>query len=748
MRELLYRLFLAAFFTASSTALAHAQAAAPPRGLHDSVTVTTVTFAGAKHVAADDLKRVVFTRSSPCRLPFLIPLCAVVRSQLIVDRRRTTSAALGEDITALRVYYWQRGFREAQVDTVLTPQKHGTAVVFRIVEGEPTRISRLQVTQRAPVLSPAELDEAVTMAEGEPLSLIALDTTLTRLRAAAWNHGYADVRIDTSVPRPDASHTVPVRIDIDPRWITRVGSVQFEGNTYLAASTLRRGLLLTPGSLYTRDAVLESQRRLFQSPAIARAIVITPAAGDSIKTLTMTVSETPVRQLALTAGFNTIEYGQAAAEAYFNNLGAGRWFSLRATAGNLLGEQLSGRAIFRSGLPSEGTGDPQGFLRPTYQASATLTQPWIAGPRTSAAVSAFAGRRSVANVVIDEDAGASVGVVRELGVRTPVGLNYRMETTRVEGTAVYFCAGYGICDSGTRTALLKRQRLAPVGASAWIDRSDDLENPSKGYTAVVDAEHASSMTGSTFAHNRIAADGSYYRSFGTTKVVADIEQPRKMLALHARGGFVHPLASDRASLGIDGTGDGILHPRARFYAGGMQSVRGFAENELGPTVLQARRASLLAVGCTEAAISTGTCDASAVPNGELFTRPIGGSSVIEGSAELRLPILKALGAVVFVDGAYVGTSGLSSIGRGKGAITPGAGFRFRSPLGVLRMDIGLRPVGAELLPVVVAVTDPAGADRIVRLVNEKSYSPIDPSTGTLHSIARRLVVHFAMGQAF
>lgn len=748
MRESLHRLLLAASFLVLDSGLAHAQAAAPARGLHDSITVTTVTFAGAKNVATDDLKRVVFTRPSPCRLPFLIPVCKVTMSQVVVDRRRTTSAALGVDITALRVYYWQRGYREAQVDTVVTPQKRGFAVEFRIVEGEATRISSLQVIQRATVLSPAELDEAVTLAEGEPLSIIALDTTLTRLRAAVWNRGYADVRIDTSVPRPDASHMVPVRIDIDPRWITRVGSVEFEGNDYLASSALRRGLLLQPGTLYTRDAVLESQRRLFQSPAIARAVVITPAGGDSIKTLTIAVAEKPPHHLALTAGFNTIEYGEAAAELRLNNLGAGRWLSVRAIAGNLLGEQLSGNAIFRRGLPSEVTGDPQGFLRPTYQASATLTQPWIAGARTSAAVSAFAGRRSVANVVIDEDAGATIGVVRELAVRFPVGLNYRMETTRVEGTAVYFCAGYGICDTDTRGALMKRQRLAPVGASAWIDRADDLESPTKGYTAVIDAEHASGATGSTFAHNRISTDGSLYHAFGATKIVADIEQPRKVLALHGRAGFVRPLASDRTSLGVGGTGDGILHPRARFYAGGMQSVRGFAENELGPTVVQARRASLLAGGCTDTTIASGRCDASAVPNSELFSRPVGGSSLIEGSLELRLPLLKMLGAVVFLDGAYVGTSGLSSIAHGKGAITPGAGFRVRSPLGVVRLDIGLRPTGAEMLPVVVAVTDPSGGDRIVRLANEKRYSPIDPSTGTLHSIARRLVVHFAMGQAF
>jgi outer membrane protein assembly factor BamA len=180
----------------------------------------------------------------------------------------------------------------------------------------------------------------------------------------------------------------------------------------------------------------------------------------------------------------------------------------------------------------------------------------------------------------------------------------------------------------------------------------------------------------------------------------------------------------------------------------MQSVRGFAENELGPQVLQIRRGSLLAAGCSDATIADGSCDPSEVPSNELFTRPTGGSTLLEASAEVRIPLARQLGGVLFVDGAYVGTRGLDSPARGKGAVTPGAGLRYRSPLGVLRMDFGLRPVGAQSLPVVVAVPDGAGGERIVRLANEKRYSPVDPSPGALHSLARRLVVHFAMGQAF
>ena len=623
------------------------------------------------------------------------------------------------------------------------------AVEFRIVEGEPTRVGTLDVTQHAQVLTSEEIDDAVVLRTGDPLSLVALDTTLARLRAAVWNKGYGDARIDTTVPRPDATHAVPVRIDIDPRWITRVGRVEFDGNQALSDATLRRGVVLQPGTLYTRDAVLESQRRLFQLPGIARAVVVTPAAGDSVKTLTIAVSETAPRHVETTLGFNTIEFGQAAVELRHNALGAGRWLRLRAAAGNLLAEQLNGRAIFQRAIPREPNFDTDPFLRPTYQASLTLTQPWIAGARTSAALTAFAGRRSLVGVAVDDDYGASIGLVRELTTKTPIGINYRMEATRVQASAVYFCAGYGICDAPTISALGRVQRLAPLGVSGWIDRSDDLDNPTTGYTAVVDAEHASSATGSTFAHNRIFADASYYKPFGARPEGFTGTQSPKVFALHGRAGYVRPLASDREALGVGGAGEGILHPRARFYAGGMQSVRGFAENELGPRVLQARRASLLAVGCTDATIASGQCDPTNVPNNELYARPTGGSSVIEGSAEVRVPLMKQLSGVAFVDGAYVSTSGLISMAKAKGAVTPGAGFRYRSPLGVLRLDFGLRPVGAESLPVVVAVTDATGNDSVVRLEREKRYSPVsDPSPGRARSIGRRIVVHFAMGQAF
>ncbi|MFL5519491.1 MAG: POTRA domain-containing protein, partial [Gemmatimonadales bacterium] len=150
---LLPRLLVAASLLIATPFVARAQTPVLPVDVdpRDSIDVASLTFDGAKEVSTADLRTVIFTRTSSCRLVFFAPICKLTPTLLFTDRRRTTRKALGEDITNLRVYYWRRGYREAQVDTMLVPVKRGVAVTFRIVEGEPTRVGTLTVTQRTPV---------------------------------------------------------------------------------------------------------------------------------------------------------------------------------------------------------------------------------------------------------------------------------------------------------------------------------------------------------------------------------------------------------------------------------------------------------------------------------------------------------------------------------------------------------------------------------------------------------------------
>jgi outer membrane protein assembly factor BamA len=240
-----------------------------------------------------------------------------------------------------------------------------------------------------------------------------------------------------------------------------------------------------------------------------------------------------------------------------------------------------------------------------------------------------------------------------------------------------------------------------------------------------------------------------------------------VLASLLRFGFVRPY------VGL--TGDAVLHPSKRFYAGGSQSVRGYGENQLGPRILTLPHGYLIYARTA----SGGLCDANSAeirfcdPNtardstgdrplvgDDKFTpRPLGGTSLLEASVEYRfpLPFIKNLGGAVFIDGAAVGErvfdplSGgiatLKDLVQGTGAITPGFGIRYYSPVGPIRVDLGINPSKAEDLAVVTErVVN--GQNTLVPLDIPRRYSPTGGAGTGIGKLLNRLTLHLSIGQAY
>ena len=226
-----------------------------------------------------------------------------------------------------------------------------------------------------------------------------------------------------------------------------------------------------------------------------------------------------------------------------------------------------------------------------------------------------------------------------------------------------------------------------------------------------------------------------------------------MIGGHLRLGVVNALASTAEAVGVQSgalDANSILHPRKRFYAGGSQSVRGYAEGQLGPRVLTIPAAKLLANDaanpqCTAATIVK--CN----PNGDFKDRdfeprPLGGNRLIEGSVEFRFPLFGPLIGATFVDGAYLAQNTSPGLPKSKTAVTPGVGVRYLSPVGPVRIDVGLNPSASEKLPVVTE--DVANGGRgLVTLDTPRLYSPTLQSGG-LNSLLARLTLHLSIGEAF
>jgi outer membrane protein assembly factor BamA len=733
--------------------------------------VKKLVLAGVHSVDPKELERSIATDQSECvNLLVKVLLCWFTHAPGFWQRYNLDREEMKRDLLRIRVFYWKRGYRHAEVDTLVTPNGDGVTVTFNIRENEPTRISRLSVLWDSTTVTQRRMRRLVRLRAGDPLHLLALDTTRVLLTNEMWEKGYPDAVVDTSVAVDTARRRADVTIAVTPGKRATVGTITVRGNEEIALRTIRNTLTLETGKLFRRSAVLQSQRNLYESNLFRQATVEVPPQADSVKDVVISVREAPLHEARIGGGFNTIDFFQIDGRfTHFNVLGGARRLDITGAVGNLLASSLSGRGIFRRLGEADADLVDRAYFLPTWNVSADFKQPaFLQRPENALGVSGFALRRSAPQVFIDRGYGGALVYTRNLAERAQASASYRFELTRVEANDVYFCVNFGVCDDATVGLLRRTQRLSPVIATYHRDRTDEPFSPTTGYIVRGDAEHASSFTASQYRYNRAYADGAVYwpvrrqrlRGWASSSVSPAVATT--VLAAHLRLGFVRPLSSTAHDASV-------IHPRKRFYAGGAQSVRGFGENMLGPRVLTVDPLLLdTLAGCDVRTAETAVfCDPNAerlagggpLADKDFFPRPLGGTSVADASVELRFPVWRKITGAVFVDGAIVGQAAFETFGdfvniasftRGTAALTPGFGMRYHTRVGPVRVDVGYNPTVSETQPVVTevcavpvasTVACPPAERRIVALRAQRRL------TGG-RNLLERMTLHLSIGQAY
>lgn len=704
-----------------------------------------LTLKGVEVVKKSELEQSIYTTASHCNSFILKPFCWISKAKYFYSRKYLDHKELERDVLRIRIFYWKRGYREAEVDTAVVPRgRNQVGVTFTIKEGPPTIVSSVVVNQPTPLLSQREIDDRIVLGENSPLNLIRLDTSRVFLQTRMFDKGYADAEVDTAVVVDTTSRRAVVQFTLNPKYRTTVEDIVIDGNEGVSDRTIGKSLTFSVGDIFLRSEMLRSQRALYESNLFRRASIeprppVDIATPDSAKVIVVTVQESPPREARVAAGFNTVDFVQVEGRfTHYNFMGHARQLDIQGAVGNLFAKSLAGRGIFRNPSVPQTSALARYFV-PTYNASIDLRQPWFWSPHNELALSLFSHRRSAPGIYVDRGYGTSVTFTRDLTERAPASANYRFEISEVDAGDVYFCINYGVCDLPTLNALRGNQRLSPFAITAAIDRTNDPFSPNRGNRANASVEHASAFTVSDFRYNRATADAAAFYKI----------RQRGVIAVHARAGWVNSLGSSRQALGVaPSVGDGILHPRKRFYAGGSHSVRGFGENQLGPRVLTVPIGVLqthdsLNVACTSGTgVTTCNPNAATMKDRDFEPRPLGGNTVLELSVEGRFPVWRELIGAVFVDAGRVSQRTNDSLPRRRTAVTPGFGVRYRSPVGPIRADIGFNPGGTESLPVVTE-NIVNGQKTLVTLQQRRDYSPQRGG-----SILNRMVLHLSIGEAF
>jgi outer membrane protein insertion porin family len=709
--------------------------------------VTRLRFQGNRQFSNESLASAIMTRETECRSFIFLPFC-LAGADFSQDPYFLSDRELRQDHARVRLYYYWRGFREAQVDTLLTRSSEGEVeLTFRVQEGEPIRVTDVEF--RIPEELPdSSILENLPVQVGGPLSLVALDATRDTLETRFRNQGYAHVAvlrnydIDAGAP-----YEAEVVFDIWSGPLTRFGPLTIEVRASggreptMDEAVVRRMLPFKEGDVFQEDLQFAGQRNLYNLD-IFRSVGFETVpdsllAVDSILPLTISLEEDDVHKVRTGGGLSTAECFNFEANWNSRNFfGGARRLRITGRIANVLTPQLQNSLLCRQAGEGE-EGDLTGSI------SADFTQPWFFSPRNSISASVFVERQAVADIFVREAVGMNLGLNRAVTTSTLLGFSYSPELARLTAAEVIFCSTYLICAPEEIAVLQSAQRLSPVGVTVSQDRRNQALNPTRGYSVVLDLEHADDWTGSEFKYTRLLSEATWYTQ-GRTQWV---------LGTRLRGGWVLPQ-------GFKGLGQGdnsseIVHPEKRLFAGGSNSVRGFSQNHLGPQVLYVEDVKALIVGenspCTAAQVEDLPCDAGGLSDEKFTPSPTGGTRLLEGSLEVRFPISGRLWeGATFLDFGQVwdedATPSLSDL-----EFTPGMGVRYFSPIGPIRVDLGYRFGDGDELAVVtkkivVNPLSPDGFDTLDDLV--VLANPVLWGEGLGAWDLRRFQLHLSIGQAF
>jgi outer membrane protein assembly complex protein YaeT len=635
------------------------------------------------------------------------------------EKRSFNELEFRRDVVRLLLLYRQSGYMNAVVDTLVRRDRRDVYIKFRIYEGDPVRLTRLDLLGLDSILDVARLRRDLPLQVGDPfnraLFQASADTSVSRLR----NLGYPYADILRSYDVDAAALRAVAALEAEPGRRMRVGEVVITGEAHTDTAAVRRMLSVKPGDWFRQDQLYVTQRDLyglgmFRSVTVMLADTVPPAAGDQTVRVLVRVADAPHRRIRVGAGYGSLDcFRVQSGWTAYDFLGGARSLDLTAQVSKL-GTGFPADAGFRDNVC--------GFLRAdstsdtlNYNATVTLRQPAFLSPSHTASLAVYAARRSEFKAYTRQAIGVNVGVTLNARRDVPITLGYSYSVGRTTADPAVYCQLFLLCDRSEQVFLANRRPFGAVTVSGVRDRTNSVLDPTAGSLVTASLLHASRFVGSDslYEFNRGRLEIARYYPLGR----------RGTLAWRVLGGTILPARA----ITLAGQSVRFVPPDQRFYGGGPNSVRGYHLNELGPRVY-----------VVDNIIPHGP-DSTFV---NLRTSPTGGNAIVVANLEWRFatPLFPdRMRVAVFGDLGQVWARSEEITTAPGLRFTPGIGVRFVTPLGPVRLDAAYNGYPAEPGP--LYVLDPT--TRSLNLVPGVTFRPPLPT-----GFWRRVVVQFAVGQAF
>ncbi|MBN2700399.1 MAG: outer membrane protein assembly factor BamA [Methylothermaceae bacterium] len=441
---------------------------------------------------------------------------------------------LSADLERLRSFYMDQGYIQFEVESTqvaITPDKKDIYITINVKEGEVFRLEEVKLTGKL-IVSPSELIPLVKLGPGEIFSRKRATETINAISTRLGDEGYIFANVNMVPDVDEEDKTVKLAFFVDPGRRVFVRRIQVKGNSRTQDQVVRREMRQMESALAATSKIERSKERLERLGYFKEVNVETPTVPGTLDQIDVnyTVTERPSGNLSAGIGFSQVQ---------------GLIFNASVSQNNFLGTGKQVTFDFNNSQVST-------IYRVAYQ-NPYLTLDAISGGFDVSYRSTDAQAANLARYSTDVlAAGINGGIPLNEFDRLSMNLDFNRTDLKTSDNTSDEILQF-VADQGSTYNVLTL-------SMAWThDTRDKAIFPTSG------GRHSFSLLGavpfSDLEYYKIRYRGQYYIPWTRDLV----------FSLHGDVAYG------------DGYGDTDDLPFfEHFFAGGVQSVRGFRQNTLGP----------------------------------------------------------------------------------------------------------------------------------------------------------------------
>jgi outer membrane protein insertion porin family len=533
---------------------------------------------------------------------------------------------LRTDVERLTAWYYDHGYVTVRVDEPRVERRDdGLHVTFKVDEGDQFRVGEVRLEGKDLPPNAAKLQEGLAVTPGEVFKAGALRDDVQKLTERLSEDGYAFATVEPDTAVRADDKLVDITFQVDRGRPVIVDRIEVSGNTKTRDQVIRREMRLQEQEMFSASKLRKSREALQRLGFFREVNITTRRAGAEDRMhVVVDVKEAQTGAFSAGAGFSSAD---------------SLLFNARIQENNLFGRGQ--RLVLNADV---------GSIRRNVILS--FTEPYFRETPLTVGADAFSWR-----LEFDDFARSGTGIGTQLTYPVTawgytslwglpledvrVGTDYRLEQAKISNISSTAPPSIRIEEG--------KNLISSVTPHASRNTLNHAFDPTAGSLQDLSLEVAG-LGGERFM--KLEARDRWYYTFLHSKALGDFT--------YALGG----------TLGY-GFGDGGLSGNdlplfERYFPGGINSIRGFKTRTLGP-----REESKDALGRV------------------IATTPIGGSEEVILNNEIIFPLVQTIGlkGVVFVDaGNAYGADETISLDNTR--FSAGAGLRWLSPVGPLRIELG------------------------------------------------------------